>query len=73
MTVPDSAVFDATCSQVFTGRHGEFTFSNDTVTARDPDLWRDREADSRAREQIAARAAKSLLACTFRGAVVVAL
>jgi hypothetical protein len=33
MTVSALAVFAATCSQVFTGWHYEFTFSNDTVTA----------------------------------------
>jgi hypothetical protein len=35
MTVSASAVFAATCSQLFTGWHYEFTFSNDTVTALD--------------------------------------
>jgi hypothetical protein len=37
MTLPREAPSEAACSQVFTERHGEFTFRNDTVTAFDPD------------------------------------
>ena len=51
MTVSASAVFKATCSQVFTGRHYEFTFSNDTVTALDLELWCDRRDEHPVREQ----------------------
>jgi hypothetical protein len=36
MTKSFGAVSDADCSQVFTEKHGEFTLSNDTVTAMDP-------------------------------------
>ncbi len=51
MTVSASAVFEATCSQVFTGRHYEFTFSNDTVTALDLELWSVRRGERPVREQ----------------------
>ena len=37
MTMPPEAPSEAACSQLFTERHGEFTFGNDTVTASDPD------------------------------------
>ena len=50
MTLPDSTVFDTTCPQLFTRWHYEFTFSNDTVTALDLDLWRDPEGDRQPRE-----------------------
>jgi hypothetical protein len=50
MTLPVSAVSDTTCSQLFMRRHYEFTFSNDTVTALDLDLWRDPEGDRQPRE-----------------------
>jgi hypothetical protein len=37
MTHAREAPWEAACSQLFTERHGEFTFGNDTVTAFDPD------------------------------------
>jgi hypothetical protein len=72
MTVPALAVFDATRSQVFTGRHYEFTFSNDTVTAPDSDLWPIEKVTAKRVSRVPSPAAKSPLTGAFRGAVVVA-
>jgi hypothetical protein len=35
MTLLRQVAFNATCSHLFTVRHGEFTYRNDTVTASD--------------------------------------
>ena len=51
MTLPVLVVFNAACSQLFTGWHYEFTFSNDTVTALDLDLWSASAGDSEVLEQ----------------------
>jgi hypothetical protein len=71
MTVSASAVFAATCSQVFTGWHYEFTFSNDTVTALDLELWCNLRGERAAREQGVTPAPQKRVDQLFRGAVVV--
>ena len=68
MTASPEAGPEATCSQVFTERYGEFIFGNDRVTAFGPDWYALRPSQQR----LPTRMGGSPLAGAFTGAVVVA-